>query len=522
MRTLDRYIIKNFLSSFIIFLVVMMGLRVAADMSLNMDEFTKTRETRRERAARALADSQADRQADSARPPAAAAKARSVPENRPFREALVDIGVYYSHQALVYFRELSGVIIVAAAAFALARMNHTNELTAILASGQSLHRVLLPILLTAIALNVLVLVDSELLIPPAKQQLVRTRDDVSGADSFQVRLVTDIHRNCWYSPELTPKTRELVRPIVFLRDSGAAHVGHLTAAAARYDPDRREWVFLPAPPRRPDEPPEPPRLFLKDAQASVSSDFVPTRLSSRMMIEHAVRRHPEASWPHMASISQIEIYGGPAHRLPKENAFEDDTYPHALLRIDAARLNLAVQDNQLVGTSLEDVAFRFQPGDGEAEVCLKAPRANYEMDPATRQYGWRLTGGSLRYACDLDPDGLALRQSSSWLQYMSTGELNRLLRLQRLPDRGAALLVKHARFADFFNNIILLLVAVPFLLSRERNIKSSAGLTVLTVGLVYVCIYLSRYLVPDPVLATWLPLLIFGTLGAVMVDSVKT
>ena len=44
------------------------------------------------------------------------------------------------------------------------------------------------------------------------------------------------------------------------------------------------------------------------------------------------------------------------------------------------------------------------------------------------------------------------------------------------------MLVRHARFADFFNSIILLLVTVPFILSRERNIKVSAGLALLGLG----------------------------------------
>ena len=46
--------------------------------------------------------------------------------------------------------------------------------------------------------------------------------------------------------------------------------------------------------------------------------------------------------------------------------------------------------------------------------------------------------------------------------------------------------------------------------------------TVLMVGVVYVFIYASRYMGIPPVVAAWLPILVFGSLGAVMLDSVKT
>jgi lipopolysaccharide export system permease protein len=84
------------------------------------------------------------------------------------------------------------------------------------------------------------------------------------------------------------------------------------------------------------------------------------------------------------------------------------------------------------------------------------------------------------------------------------------------------MLVRHCRFADFFNNLIMLLVAVPFILSRERNIKASAGLTVLMVGVVYVVVYFARYVGLAPVIAAWLPVLLFGPLATFMLDAVKT
>src|SRR5450756_2425439 len=106
MKTLDRYIIRNFLISALLCIVVLMSLRIMADLFVNMDEFVKDKGDVAGKTVRMIAE---------------------------------DIVTYYAYQSPVYFRQMGGVMMVAAAAFALWRMNHTNELTAMLASGVSLH-----------------------------------------------------------------------------------------------------------------------------------------------------------------------------------------------------------------------------------------------------------------------------------------------------------------------------------------------------------------------------------------------
>lgn len=105
---------------------------------------------------------------------------------------------------------------------------------------------------------------------------------------------------------------------------------------------------------------------------------------------------------------------------------------------------------------------------------------------------------------------------------MSTGELGRLLKIGRVVDPQGARLVRHIRFGDFFSNIILLLVGVPFILSRERNVRASAGLTVLTVLVVYAGMYFSRYVGLPAMLAAWVPIIVFGAVAALVLDTVKT
>ncbi|MBC8373821.1 MAG: LptF/LptG family permease [Planctomycetes bacterium] len=139
MKTLDRYIVRTFLSTAFLFLVVMLTLRIVLDLFFNMDEFTE--------------------------------------QSGSFLGVLGDIWEYYATQSLVYFIELGGLIIVASAGFSLAKMNYTNELTAMLASGVSLHRVVLPIIICSMLMGGVVILDQELLVPRFAHILIRKHDE---------------------------------------------------------------------------------------------------------------------------------------------------------------------------------------------------------------------------------------------------------------------------------------------------------------------------------------------------------
>ena len=123
---------------------------------------------------------------------------------------------------------------------------------------------------------------------------------------------------------------------------------------------------------------------------------------------------------------------------------------------------------------------------------------------------------------DLEAEVIKLRQHSRYLDYLSSSQINDYLGLERVSNRPAAELIRNVRYADPVNNLIMLLLGLPFVLSRERNIKASAGLCLLMVGAYYVFIYICRYMALPASWAAWLPVLLFGPVAAVMFDSVKT
>jgi len=78
------------------------------------------------------------------------------------------------------------------------------------------------------------------------------------------------------------------------------------------------------------------------------------------------------------------------------------------------------------------------------------------------------------------------------------------------------------RLLDPVNNLVMLLLGLPFILSRERNIKASAWLFLLMVGTFYAFIYVCRYMNLTPMLSAWLPVFLFGPVAAMMLQSLKT
>jgi len=78
------------------------------------------------------------------------------------------------------------------------------------------------------------------------------------------------------------------------------------------------------------------------------------------------------------------------------------------------------------------------------------------------------------------------------------------------------------RFTTPINNLVMLLLGLPFILSRERNVKTSAGMCILVVGIYFAFIQLCGQMEVSPLMAAWLPIFVFGPISILMLDSVKT
>ncbi len=122
MKTLDRYLLQNFLVNYFLSLFVLISLYVLLDVFFNLDEFTKT--------------------------------------GKPIPSILYEIGNYYFYNLPLYFAQLSGVITAFAACATLARMHRQNEITAVLSSGTSMYRLAAPVVMAGLFMNGLLILDN--------------------------------------------------------------------------------------------------------------------------------------------------------------------------------------------------------------------------------------------------------------------------------------------------------------------------------------------------------------------------
>ena len=211
MKILDRYIAKNFMIGYIIAFCVLIGLRIIIELFVNLDEFA-------ERA---------------------------------------DLGVwvvarhvvtYYALRTTLYFRDISGVITVVAAAFSLGRMVRANELVAIMASGVSAKRIVGPILVLAILFTGLAVIDQEIVIPSISDKLVRDEDEFAGEEeSYDVWFLTDAKGSLISSRRYVVDTQTFEQPTIITRQrdpnrTGVWQVtGRIAADFARYNEQTGNW-----------------------------------------------------------------------------------------------------------------------------------------------------------------------------------------------------------------------------------------------------------------------------------------
>lgn len=198
MTTLDRYILRQLVTNYVISLAVMISLYVVLDMFVNMDEFTE--------------------------------------QGYPAHVVLRNMVDYYFPNTLLYFAQLSGMITVFACLSVLARLRRQNELTAILSSGVSLYRVAMPIIVFGgVSIGLLVL-DTEVAIPSVAHKLARDHDDVDGLRTYEVLFLRDASDRLLSARRFDPGAKDLHGLLILERDDSGKLVATIEADRATWHP----------------------------------------------------------------------------------------------------------------------------------------------------------------------------------------------------------------------------------------------------------------------------------------------
>ena len=176
---------------------------------------------------------------------------------------------------------------------------------------------------------------------------------------------------------------------------------------------------------------------------------------------------------------------------------------------------------------------------------IRADRGDW--DPNRRQ--WKLTNG-LRttglapnvedtgvstqpwpvYRSSITPDEIALYQSGEYVELLPTSRITMLLQRPKSYGTLSLLRVKHTRLTQWLMNFILVMLAIPCLVTREPGrIKQGIAVCVALCGACLGTIFLSYQLAGTPpsgpqwadrwpAIMAWMPIFIFGPIAVWLLD----
>ena len=217
MKILDRYIIKLFVMNFVILFFVIMSLFVLIDFISDMDVFL--------RAGNANAE---------------------LNDSWMWLETLKALMRYEVPMIIVLYTFLSGLLINGAMGFTLTHLNRKRELVAIVASGISLYRVALPMILTGLFLAVLNLPIQEYVLPSLAQQLTESKSEVLKQVEKKMTLVLkpDSQGNFFHAAKMVDDGDDgfhLISLKIFDHNNQKTIQRVVTASQADWDEEHKRW-----------------------------------------------------------------------------------------------------------------------------------------------------------------------------------------------------------------------------------------------------------------------------------------
>jgi len=199
MGIIDRYLLRQFVQTFVICFLSLWGLYVIFDLFTNLEEFLQ-----------------------------AAEKTGNL-----WRL----IGEFYGYQAIAFFDRTSGLLALISAMATLAWLERHNELTALMAAGISKLRIAAPVVAASVVVTLLAVVNRETLIPRHRQQLARKTTDLLGdrpqvmAPSYDTRTKILFRGAATYSNQ-----QRIEKPDLLLPPGLDEYGPTLTAENAFYQP----------------------------------------------------------------------------------------------------------------------------------------------------------------------------------------------------------------------------------------------------------------------------------------------
>jgi len=269
MPTLTRYIVRQFVTNFAVLLAVLMLLFVLIDFVIDMDEFFQAGQRIAQRQSLAqspmagrvplnalddmlgrdnVADRAASRHGFSPDDAAAIADALDVSFLYQSFTTFWVIVDYYIPLMLLIYVFFSGLVVLAAMGFTLAALSRQRELTAMVASGISLYRVALPLIVTGAVLSALALPVQELVIPQLSDKLARGKSELKDIrpKSQRIDMASDGQGTLLSAADFDPATTppQLAGVSIIERDADDNLQRILKAEQALWVDDQQAWELI--------------------------------------------------------------------------------------------------------------------------------------------------------------------------------------------------------------------------------------------------------------------------------------
>ncbi len=142
MFVIDRYLLRQFVQTFVICFLSLTGLYIVLDLFTNMDQFLRC--------------------------------------GHKSGNVLSFIAQYYGYHTILFFNRTSGMLTLVSAMFTVAWIQRHNEMTALMASGVSRVRVLIPIIIAVAVVSLFSAANRELVIPRYRNEMSRRPQDPLG------------------------------------------------------------------------------------------------------------------------------------------------------------------------------------------------------------------------------------------------------------------------------------------------------------------------------------------------------
>ena len=199
MRIIDRYVLRQFICTFLVCYLSMTGLFIVFDAFTHMEEFLRC--------------------------------------GREQGSVLGLLTSYYSYRSVLFFDQMVGLLSLIAAMFTISCLQRHNEMTALMSAGISRLRVAVPVIAMAVVIAFLAAGSREFLIPRFRDQLSRRPQDLIGDVGRSLQPRYDNRTDVRIGGEMTfVENMRISKPLFLMPRSLDNYGGQFSAKRAFYQP----------------------------------------------------------------------------------------------------------------------------------------------------------------------------------------------------------------------------------------------------------------------------------------------